>query len=273
MDFTTLLYKIDSDLTQEDLESFKFLCAKLLPGKRLVSIKSNLDFFEELQKFSLIDETNYFLLAELLYIIGQHSLLKLLNSSRHQVQEHLQERGKIPLYRRMLFELYENITNDDLKTIIYLLKLPPKFKENKSLLDVLCYLEKKELISENNLVVLEDALRHVAQDLIRTITKYKEELQGMMQTSSLPSEEDFEDLPKPQFPVQVVTAARSSTGMKIPTEDMGALSIGEHMEEVCGMANDEEDRHLTYWVWLRLQLPWTAHAALLVILKEKAHQM
>ncbi|XP_075036226.1 caspase-8-like isoform X2 [Mixophyes fleayi] len=139
----------------------------------------------------------------------------------------------------MLFELYENITKDDLKNIIFLLKLPNKYKENKNFLDILCYLEKQEIISKNKLDVLENVLLNVARELTRTINIYKKECQRTMLTS-LPSEDEFEDLVKPSLPVQVVTTAVSSTEMEYPTDDTGMQSIGELVHEVSGQANEED---------------------------------
>lgn len=99
MDFNHILYSIDSQLTQEDLESLKFLCLDFVANKKLLAIKSNLDLFKELQKQSLLEEHDCDLLAELLYIIGQHSLLKILGTSKQAVQEALKKKRTVSSYR------------------------------------------------------------------------------------------------------------------------------------------------------------------------------
>ncbi|CAJ0926163.1 unnamed protein product [Ranitomeya imitator] len=132
MDFHSTLVSIDNELSQEDLESLKFLCSDVLPNKKLLTIKSSLELFTELQKKGLFEDDRYDFLAELLYIIGQHSLLKVLETSKWHVQEALKEKSTVSLYRQMLFQLYENITSDDLRTILFLLDIPKKYEEGKT---------------------------------------------------------------------------------------------------------------------------------------------
>ncbi|KAG8558893.1 hypothetical protein GDO81_017178 [Engystomops pustulosus] len=233
MDFNSKLYKIDSELTQEDLESLKFLCLDLLPNKRLLAIKSNLDLFQELEKQSLIEESSYGLLAELLYIIGQHSLLKILDTNKWAVRDTLKENSIVSLYRKMLFELYEDITSEDLRSLLFLLKIPKKYEENKKFLDVLIYLEKNDQISEDNLDVLEMAVRNVSQELLRKISDYKKlrEIQKEIQkarTQSVSSVDECED--KTPLSLEVV---------EVPTKDRND-SIGELIQHISETASEKD---------------------------------
>ncbi|KAM4026138.1 caspase-8-like [Anomaloglossus baeobatrachus] len=198
MDFNRMLVSIDNELSQEDLDSLKFLCSDLLPPKKLLSIKSSLELFTELQKISLLEEDKYDLLAELLYIIGQHSLLKVLATTKWRVQEALREKRTVSLYRQMLFQLYENITSDDLRTILFLLGIPKKYEEGKKFLEVLSYLEKNDQLSENKLDVLENAVGYVSPDLHKKINEYKKTIE--IQKPTAQSFEDEND--KTQFSIQ-----------------------------------------------------------------------
>ncbi|XP_069839431.1 caspase-8-like [Dendropsophus ebraccatus] len=190
MDFTRTLFEIDSQLTQEDLDSLKFLCTDLITNKKLMMVKSSLDLFKELQKQSLLEENKYDLLAELLYIIGQHSLLKSLGTNKWNVQEALKRKRTVSLYRQMLFQLYEDITSDDLRSIIFLLEIPKKHEENKKFLDILCYLEKNDQLSEDKLDVLEKVVSLVSQDLRKIIDDYKKKKEIQDAVVRFSSQED-----------------------------------------------------------------------------------
>ncbi|KAG9468247.1 hypothetical protein GDO78_023156 [Eleutherodactylus coqui] len=192
MDFSKTLFFIDSQLTQEDLESLKFLCLDLLPNKKLLALKSNLDLFEELRKHSLLEEDKYELLAELLYIIGQHSLLKHLSTSKLVIQENLKKKRTVSSYREMLFQLYEDTSSEDLRSILFLLRVPKKYEESKKFLDVLCYLEKNDQLSEDNLDVLENAVHNVSPELLRKIIDYKKKREKA-RSESVSYEEEYDD--------------------------------------------------------------------------------
>ncbi|XP_018425649.1 PREDICTED: caspase-10-like, partial [Nanorana parkeri] len=131
MDLSQLLYDIDNNLSQEDFESLKFLCVGIIPNKKLDKMRSCLDLFDDLQKSDVLSEDNYCILQELLYLIGQHSLLKKLYTSKNAMKERLREQQYVSMYRRMLFELSESITKEDLRSIIFLLKIQGRFTENK----------------------------------------------------------------------------------------------------------------------------------------------
>ncbi|XP_044158711.1 caspase-8-like [Bufo gargarizans] len=195
------LFLIDSELTQEDLDSLKFLCSDLLPNKRLLAIKSNLDLFGELQKQELIEEGKYDFLAELLYIIGQHSLLKNLGTSKPAVQEALKKKRTVSSYRHMLFQLYEDITSEDLRSIRFLLSIPKKYEENKmTFLDILYYLEKNDQLSEDNLDTLEKAVSRVSLELLKKIYDYKQTRVIEIKARSQSLSSEYDD--KMQFSIQ-----------------------------------------------------------------------
>ncbi|KAM5153283.1 caspase-8-like [Mantella aurantiaca] len=227
MDLVQLLFKIDNNLGKEDFESLKFLCVDLIPYKKMERFLSCLDLFVELQKSDDLSEESCFILAELLYLIGQYNLLKLLDTNKDAMKKALQEKRCVSMYRRMLYELSESITTEDLRVITFLLQIPNKFKDNKSFLEILCYLDKTEIISEDNLEVLEKVMQNVSPELLQKIKKYKQykELLEVV-TPSAPTGNFNSSLTDPPLSIQAV----SSTGMAFQDDEME--SIREHIEEV-----------------------------------------
>ncbi|XP_050756408.1 caspase-10 [Gymnogyps californianus] len=172
--FRQQLLLIDENLVAEDVAALKFLCTDLLPFKKLESVKSAVDIFELLMAEEYLNEEDTFLLAELLYRMKCHSLLRKLGYTKEKVQECLHEKGRVSPYRQMLYELSENITNEMLKDIIFLLqKCLPKRRITLSALELLILLEKQGLLTENNVQMLEEVCMNVSPDLLETVNCYK----------------------------------------------------------------------------------------------------
>ncbi|KFQ84531.1 Caspase-10, partial [Phoenicopterus ruber ruber] len=172
--FRQQLLLIDENLVAEDVAALKFLCTDLLPFKKLESVKSAVDIFQLLMAEEYLNEEDTFLLAELLYRIKCHTLLKKLGYTKDKVQECLHEKGRVSLYRQMLYELSENITNEMLKDIIFLLQnCLPKRRTTLSALELLILLEKQGLLTENNVQMLEEVCMNVSPDLLETVNCYK----------------------------------------------------------------------------------------------------
>ncbi|NXG64282.1 CASPA protein, partial [Hemiprocne comata] len=172
--FRKQLLLIDENLVAEDVAALKFLCTDLLPFRKLESVKSALDIFQLLMAEEYLNEEDTFLLAELLHRIKCHSLLKKLGYTKEKVQECLHEKGRVSPYRQMLYELSENITDEMLKDIIFLLQnCLPKRRIPLSALELLILLEKQGLLTENNVQMLEDICSNVSPDLLETVNCYK----------------------------------------------------------------------------------------------------
>ncbi|NWV42706.1 CASPA protein, partial [Grantiella picta] len=174
--FQQQLFLISENLVTEDVAALKFLCSDLLHLRKLEGVKSALDIFKLLMAQAYLNEEDTFLLAELLYRIKCHSLLEKLGYTKEKVQEHLHERGRVSPYRQMLYELSENITNEMLKEIIFLLqnRLPKRWI-TLSALDLLILLEKQGLLTKDNVEILEEVFVSVSPDLLETINCYKKE--------------------------------------------------------------------------------------------------
>ncbi|NXP08935.1 CASPA protein, partial [Thinocorus orbignyianus] len=172
--FRQQLLLIDENLVAEDVAALKFLCTDLLPFRKLENVKSAVDIFQLLMNEEYLNEEDTFLLAELLYRMKCHSLLKKLGYTKEKVQECLQEKGRVSPYRQMLYELSENITDDMLKDIIFLLQnYLPRRRITLSALELLILLEKQGLLTENNVQMLEDICMNVSPDLLETVNCYK----------------------------------------------------------------------------------------------------
>ncbi|KGL97393.1 Caspase-10, partial [Charadrius vociferus] len=183
--FRQQLLLIDENLVAEDVAALKFLCIGLLSFRKLENVKSALDIFQLLMAEEYLNEEDTFLLAELLYRIKCHSLLKKLGYTKEKVQECLHEKGRVSPYRQMLYELSENITNEMLKDIVFLLQnYLPKRRITLSALELLVLLEKQGLLTENNIQMLEEVCMNVSPDLLETVNCYK------MSKVSLPQQEN-----------------------------------------------------------------------------------
>lgn len=97
--FRQQLLLIDENLVAEDVAALKFLCIGLLPFRKLENVKSAVDIFQLLMAEEYLNEEDTFLLAELLYRIKCHSLLKKLGYTKEKVQECLHEKGRVSPYR------------------------------------------------------------------------------------------------------------------------------------------------------------------------------
>ncbi|KFV86124.1 Caspase-10, partial [Struthio camelus australis] len=189
--FRQQLLLIEENLGTEDVAALKFLCIDLIPFKKLESVQSALDIFQFLMAEEYLSEEDTFLLAELLYRIKCHFLLKKLGYTKERVQEYLPEKGRVSSYRQMLYELAENVTSEMLKEIIFLLRNQlPKRQTTISALELLILLEKQGLLTENNVQVLEELCMSVSPDLLEAISSYKREKVSLpQQENTLPVKE------------------------------------------------------------------------------------
>ncbi|NXA05998.1 CASPA protein, partial [Sapayoa aenigma] len=174
LEFHQQLLYISENLVAEDIAALKFLCTDLLSLRKLEGVKSAVDIFNLLMAEEYLNAEDTFLVAELLYRIKCHFLLKTLGYTQEKVQECLHEKGRVSPYRQMLYELSENITNEKVKNITFLLQEQlPKRWTALSALDLLILLEKQGLLTENNVQILEEVCRKVSPDLLKKINCYK----------------------------------------------------------------------------------------------------
>ncbi|MBN3312538.1 CASP8 protein, partial [Atractosteus spatula] len=181
-----ILYEIDEDLDSSEIEALKFLCLDHIPKRKQENIKDAKGLFLSLRDKGLLDMEDYFIVAELLYIIKRFKLLGLLGTSRQHVQERLKNRVDsrtgISSYRRMLYELSEDVTDEELKSVKFFLseKIQRcKLDVSASFLDVLIEMEKQEILGEDMLSELEGICKRINVNLVQRIMEYKQSREAL----------------------------------------------------------------------------------------------
>ncbi|OWK58436.1 Caspase-8 [Lonchura striata] len=155
-----LLLAVSDELDRAELAALKFLSRDHLLGRKLEAVRSPYDLFEALQESCLLEAGNLAFLRELLYHIGRIDLLVAhLGSSREQVERELRAPGgaRVPPFRYLLFQLFEDVTEDELMSFKLLLvnELPKsKLTRETTMLDILIEMEKKGLLGKDNLSML-----------------------------------------------------------------------------------------------------------------------
>uniref|UniRef100_W5MXS4 Caspase 8 n=1 Tax=Lepisosteus oculatus TaxID=7918 RepID=W5MXS4_LEPOC len=177
----SILFEIDEDLDSSEIEALKFLCLDHIPKRKQENIKDAKGLFLSLRDKGLLDMEDYFIVAELLYIIKRVKLLGLLGTSKQHVQERLKNRVDsrtgISSYRRMLYELSEDVTDEELKSVKFFLseKIQRcKLDVSASFLDVLIEMEKQEILGEDMLSELEGICKKINMNLVQRIMEYKQ---------------------------------------------------------------------------------------------------
>ncbi|XP_056123014.1 caspase-8-like [Rhinichthys klamathensis goyatoka] len=171
-------HKIDENLPSTDVAKLKFLCINLIPTKRLETVKDAKDLFLRLGEQALLDDE--LLVPELLITIGRLDLLAILNTSKEEVDRKLPERESsskgVSPYRKMLFEIFEDMTEENLRSVKFLLELPKaKLGPSASLLDIMIEMEKQQKLGEDNL----DELHSILEQCDKPLACRIEEFQNM----------------------------------------------------------------------------------------------
>ncbi|XP_035263944.1 caspase-8 isoform X2 [Anguilla anguilla] len=182
MDFQQTLLKVEQSLNREDLQALVFLCADLLE-KDARSISNGRDLFTQLQELDLLTPEEPSLLAELLRMSKRNGLLRQLGLSD------LPPKGLVSPYRKLLFDLSENITAEDLKSIKFLLynTLPrKKLDDDITMLSLLLEMEKEDFLSKTNLETLEHIIGQVRPSLRKKVIQFKEENGPVIQETGIP---------------------------------------------------------------------------------------
>ncbi|XP_074550961.1 caspase-8 [Halichoeres trimaculatus] len=173
MDFQKLLLDAGKALGQDHVKALAFLCSDLL-DRNLTSVKSASDLFSYLVDEDLLSAEQPHLLTELLLIIERTRLVRDLRlpldpstSGNH-----------ISAYRKLLYKLSEDLTEENLRDMKFLLngKLPrKKLEENVTALEVFQEMEHMDLINETNLNLLEILFQSCCPVSIEKINRFKEQ--------------------------------------------------------------------------------------------------
>ncbi|KAJ8338520.1 hypothetical protein SKAU_G00374860 [Synaphobranchus kaupii] len=189
-----VLHKIDSELDSNDVAALKFLCRDFVPPKHLERIRDARDLFMELGDQGLLED-GFLIVGELLHTIQSWRLLRFLGSKCAEVEQFLQDRraciSVISPYRKMLYNLSEDVTADNLTTIKFLLPLPRgKLEPSATFFDVLVAMEKQGLLREDSLEVLEQVCAHCDKRLAARVQEFTRQITaGGDHLNKVPSQE------------------------------------------------------------------------------------
>ncbi|XP_065493995.1 caspase-10-like [Caloenas nicobarica] len=256
--FRQQLLLIDENLVAEDVAALKFLCTDLLPFRKLESVKSAVDIFQLLMAEEYLNEENTFLLAELVYVMKYHSLLKKLGYTKEKVQACLHEKGRVSPYRQMLYEMSENITSEMLKDITFLLQSHlPKRWMTLSAPELLLLLERQGLLTENNVQMLEEVCMNVSADLLEIVNCYKRAKVSLpQQVNTLPVKES---LLSRTGGTRVFASPQKMTSYKMDGPHRGFrliinnVNFGTSLQERKGSCKDAEELEQIF-TWLGLDV-------------------
>ncbi|XP_041056521.1 CASP8 and FADD-like apoptosis regulator [Carcharodon carcharias] len=173
-DIRPLALQIAGELSQDESATLVFLCLDVL--KDCSATGEVKDLFEILSKQNLLRVE---LLTELLYRIRRFDLLKKLKVDPVCFERSLNSgHGYISLYRQLLMDISENLSQEDFQSILFLLRcqVPKGHQETmKTFLDLIVEMEKLGKVDVNNLEVVEDCLQSIGRiDLRKKILKYKQ---------------------------------------------------------------------------------------------------
>ncbi|NXC28590.1 CASP8 protein, partial [Campylorhamphus procurvoides] len=159
------LLAVSEELCEAELSALKFLSREQLPSRRLEGARSAHELFEALEERGVLGAGDLSFLRELLLRIGRLDLLAApLGAGREQVERELRQRARVPPYRYLLFQLSEDVTNDELMSFKLLLDgtLPrSKLAPETTMLDIFIEMEKKGLLGKDNLSMLKSLCEKV----------------------------------------------------------------------------------------------------------------
>lgn len=165
---------IAAELSQEESAVVVFLCMDF--AKDYLVTGEVKELFEILSKQNLLSLD---LLTELLYRIRRRDILRKMKVDVFSLESDLRSgKGYISSYRQLLVDISEGLSQEDLKSVLFLLgcQIPKgRLETVKTFLDLVVELEKAGKIDESNLTTVEDCLTNIRRiDLKRKILKYKQ---------------------------------------------------------------------------------------------------
>ncbi|XP_065696991.1 caspase-8-like [Patagioenas fasciata] len=172
------LLALSEEMDGAEVAALKFLSLEHVPMRKLEGVRRAQDLLEVLQEKGMLEAGNLSFLRELLYRIGRMDLLAQLGSSREEMDRELRipGRAQVSPYRYLLFQLSEDITNDELNSFKFLLgKDLPKCKLNPkaTMLDLFIEMEKKRILTGDNLSILKHLCAEINVSLLKRIEEYE----------------------------------------------------------------------------------------------------
>ncbi|XP_066476960.1 CASP8 and FADD-like apoptosis regulator [Tiliqua scincoides] len=173
----SLLHQIEQELDADERETMVFLCRDLVPDLPVPDIRKLWVALNERESLTLVT------LSELLYRVRRFDLLKkLLKMGRASVEADLVQYPRmVSNYRVMMTEISQDLDKEDLASLAFLLMDDlamsyGKVTKEKSFLAIIVDLEKLDLVSPNQLGIIENCLLSIhRKDLAKRIQKFKQE--------------------------------------------------------------------------------------------------
>ncbi|XP_043916404.1 caspase-8-like isoform X2 [Protopterus annectens] len=172
--FYYILNYLNNQLYKDDVKALQFLCCDHIPLKQQQLIKDAKDLFSQLEQRGMLQEDDKFLIAELLYRIRRFDLLKIIHSTK-DMEHKLTKKAYISSFRQLLFDIAESITDEELRTVKYLLKASLNITalEDKTMFEVFTEMEKAEILGQTNLEELKCIFSDVNKALVKKIEIYE----------------------------------------------------------------------------------------------------
>nr|XP_061799472.1 CASP8 and FADD-like apoptosis regulator [Nerophis lumbriciformis] len=167
-----VIQQISESLGSIERAKVFYLCEILDTDNTAVRVKETLT-----SKVMSYDADSLFLAELMLHLRRYDILRKVLGSSKDEVERALGSRQVLPRFRVLMAHISEDMTNDDIKSVKFLLSdmLPrEKIESAKNFLDVIIELEKLGKISPKRVDFLEECLRIVGRiDLAKKLKMFK----------------------------------------------------------------------------------------------------
>ncbi|CAL9689047.1 unnamed protein product [Knipowitschia caucasica] len=173
MDRVTLS-KIDEELESSEVAALRFLCRDVVNRKRLETVVDGKGLFLRLEERGLLENDAF--LSQLLKTIGRNDLLSFFRSNNSEITE-TDSSPMLSDYRVMLYHLHEDLTQENLDKIKFLLENKLGRRQVElcyTALDVFSEMEKKSLLSNTKLNELSDVLNEVDRPLAESLNNYIE---------------------------------------------------------------------------------------------------
>ncbi|KAG7465386.1 caspase 8 [Solea senegalensis] len=180
------LSRIDEELDSSEVAALRFLCLDFVNKKRLEKIRDAKDLFLRLEERGLLE--NHFFLHQLLNTIHRADLLNLLETDSRQPEE-TDSSPTLSPYRVMLYQLYENMTLENLERLKFLFSdrlFKREIEASDTALDLFVKMEQAGFLANNNLHELLVVLQQLDQQLVTTVQRYIDEVNPQDQMSVPP---------------------------------------------------------------------------------------
>uniref|UniRef100_A0A3B5R5M5 Caspase-8 n=1 Tax=Xiphophorus maculatus TaxID=8083 RepID=A0A3B5R5M5_XIPMA len=167
MDFQKALLEVGKSLSTDEVEALSFLCTDIL-SRKPVTLDGASNLFSLLMKEDRLSAGNPQLLVELLLTIQRPVILQNIKLSLPSPST------LISPYRKLLYRLSEQITEEELGDMKFLLKdIPRRRLEQKTTLGVFLEMEHMDLINESSLEYLETIFKSVCPVLNEEIRLFR----------------------------------------------------------------------------------------------------